>query len=74
MSKLIDMSRQRFGKLVVVGYAGSKFRGRAARASWHCLCDCGASTLTTGAKLRQGVATSCGRRTKFKKKEEPDEG
>jgi hypothetical protein len=73
MSKLIDMSGQRFGKLVVVGYAGSKFRGRAARASWHCLCDCGASTISTDAKLRQGVARSCGCATKFKKREASDE-
>jgi hypothetical protein len=41
MSKMIEMEGQKIGKLLVLGYAGSKFRGRASRASWHCRCDCG---------------------------------
>jgi hypothetical protein len=73
MSKMIDMSNQRFGKLLVLGYAGSKFRGRASRASWHCLCDCGASIIQTGAKLREGVQ-SCGCASPFKRKTSADDG
>jgi hypothetical protein len=60
MSKLIDMSGQRISKLVVTGYAGSKFRGRSAKASWHCLCDCGARLIVVGAHLREGHTKSCG--------------
>jgi hypothetical protein len=63
MSKLIDMSGRKIGKLTVLGYAGSKFRGRASRASWHCSCDCGREIITTGAKLREregNTAQSCG--------------
>jgi hypothetical protein len=58
--KMIDMTGRKIGKLTVLGYAGSKFRGRAARASFHCHCDCGTDTITTGAKLREGAAQSCG--------------
>ena len=32
MSELIDMEGKRIGRLTVLGYAGSKFRGRASRA------------------------------------------
>jgi hypothetical protein len=62
MSKLIDMSGKRIGRLLVLSYAGSKFRGRAARASFFCRRDCGREIITTGAKLREreGTAQSCG--------------
>jgi hypothetical protein len=60
MSKLIDMTGQKFGKLVVLGYAGSMFRGRAARAAWHCRCECGVEKIISGAHLREGDAQSCG--------------
>ncbi len=60
MSKLIDIEGQRFGLLQVGSYAGSKFRGRAARAAWHCVCGCGARLVVAGAKLRSGETKSCG--------------
>jgi hypothetical protein len=60
MSKMIDMTGRQFGKLTVTGYAGSKYRGRASRASWHCRCDCGNETIATGAHLREGDIRSCG--------------
>jgi len=66
MSKLIDMSGKRFGLLTVGSYAGSKFRGRAARASWNCVCACGTNLVVTGAKLRSGETKSCGCATRFK--------
>jgi hypothetical protein len=68
------MTNKRIGKLTVLGYAGSKFRGRASRASWHCHCTaCGDTTIITGAKLREGSAQSCGclMPVQFKKREKP---
>jgi hypothetical protein len=59
MTKMIDMEGRKIGRLTVLGYAGSRFRGRAARASWFCACSCGATIITTGAKLREGQE-SCG--------------
>lgn len=58
--KMIDMTNRRIGKLTVLSYAGSKFRGRSAKASWHCLCDCGARLVVVGAHLREGTTRSCG--------------
>jgi hypothetical protein len=66
MSKLIEMSGLRFGKLVVTAPAGSKYLGRASRAGWWCRCDCGEMIAATGAKLREGKATSCGCRWGWK--------
>jgi hypothetical protein len=60
MARMIDMAGLRYGKLLVVCYAGSKFSGRAARANWHCECDCGGFTTVTGAHLREGSVVSCG--------------
>lgn len=37
MKPLIDLTGQRFGRLVVVARAPSENR----RTRWHCLCDCG---------------------------------
>jgi hypothetical protein len=59
MSRLIDMTGRKIGRLIVTGYAGSKFRGRAARASWTCRCSCGITFVATGAHLREGQQ-SCG--------------
>lgn len=52
----VDIEGRRFGKLVVVSYAGMfKTKGK-----WHCQCDCGNTTTTVGADLRQGLSKSCG--------------
>lgn len=51
--KLIDISGQRFGRLVVVAKAPE------ARM-WRCLCDCGHEKSVTGPNLRSGSTSSCG--------------
>lgn len=56
MGKLIDLTGQRFGRLVVIERAGSK-RGNAA---WLCQCDCGKQVIIGGDKLRYGDTHSCG--------------
>ena len=52
-----DITGQRFGKLVVMEYAGSNDKGKAM---WKCKCDCGGECIAPGVKLRSGRKTSCG--------------
>ena len=56
MPKIIDLTGQRFGRLVVLKRAENK--GRMTR--WLCLCDCGKTTISHAANLRNGQARSCG--------------
>lgn len=52
-----DMSGKRFTRLVVISQAESDKNGNAR---WHCQCDCGNVTITSGFTLRNGEAKSCG--------------
>lgn len=52
-----DMTGQRFTRLVVIGRAESDANGNA---KWHCICDCGATTISLGFALRDGQSKSCG--------------
>ena len=52
----IDITGQKFGRLLVVERAGTKNR----RAMWKCVCDCGNETIATGKSLRSGGKQSCG--------------
>ena len=47
---------QRFGMLVVLGYAGIQNR----RRSWRCRCDCGNECVVSGSSLSSGKRKSCG--------------
>lgn len=47
-----DLSGQRFGKLIATKWAGD--------SRWHCVCDCGGSSLVLTANLTRGNSTSCG--------------
>ena len=58
MSKLIDLTGQRFGRLVVL--ERSKIRKSSGEAYWFCKCDCGGYTTVSGYHLRQGHIVSCG--------------
>lgn len=54
----VDMSGQRFGRLVVVGEAPR--RGKYD-IRWRCQCDCGSALKDiSGQPLRSGTTTSCG--------------
>lgn len=55
MPKLIDLTGQRFGRLVVVERAGSE-----GPARWRCRCDCGTEKTVPGVGLRSGSSKSCG--------------
>jgi hypothetical protein len=56
MSRMIDLTGERFGVLTVTARAASK-NGRAA---WSCNCDCGATAVVVGQHLRRKAVTSCG--------------
>ena len=47
---------QRFGMLVVLGYAGIQNRRRC----WRCQCDCGNECIVSGTSLNSGKQKSCG--------------
>lgn len=57
MSKIIDLAGQRFGRLLVLEYAG---RGRDRSAKWKCICDCGNEQYANSIDLRVGDVRSCG--------------
>lgn len=57
MGKLIDITGQRFGRLVALKVVG---RNSGNNALWLCECDCGKTTVVTGTCLRRGVTQSCG--------------
>jgi hypothetical protein len=54
---VIDLTGQRFGKLVVEYEAG---RSKEGGALWLCRCDCGSSITTRSNQLRRGRVVSCG--------------
>lgn len=56
MSRLIDRTGQRYGRLVVVKHAG---RTKYRKHLWQCLCDCGKETVVFGENLGR-LTNSCG--------------
>lgn len=58
MGKKIDLTGQRFGRLVVI--EESKMRNKSGNVKWKCKCDCGNYTYSNGYDLRKGNTQSCG--------------
>ena len=58
MRRLIDLTGQRFGKLVVVEF--SKIDKKSRQAVWACKCDCGKYVEVLSFRLRDGRTKSCG--------------
>lgn len=56
MSKRIDLTGQRFGKLTVLEPA----ENIGGRTTWRCRCDCGKETVVPTGRLRSGETKSCG--------------
>lgn len=56
---VIDLTGQRFGRLVVIGRADPP-RGKHGEAMWHCCCDCGGEKDVASSGLRTGRTASCG--------------
>lgn len=57
MSKKIDQTGHRYGKLLVLNQAQEE-RGQGAK--WWCKCDCGRIIIAGGHELRRGRKKSCG--------------
>jgi len=56
MAVLIDITGQRFGRLVAVRQSPS----RGGRRRWVCQCDCGKQADVSGYHLRSALVKSCG--------------
>lgn len=60
-ANFIDMTGQRFGRLLVLEKAESHVKPSGGKmAMWKCKCDCGNIVTVLGASLRRGDTTSCG--------------
>ena len=59
--KYVDLTGQRFGRLVAKEYMGKKkYKGNSDHPYWLCQCDCGNETIVNGNNLRRGAIKSCG--------------
>ena len=56
MSHFIDISGQRFGKLVAIEHVSVD---DSRKKAWKCLCDCGGVAYVAAHKLRSGKAKAC---------------
>ena len=56
MSRLIDLTGQRFGMLTVLRRAESG----NGKVCWTCRCDCGSTIEVSGNNLKRGHTVSCG--------------
>ena len=66
--KRIDLTSQRFGRLVVVG-CNEEVSKQKKTPYWNCICDCGNEKIVSGKNLRSGHVQSCGCLQKEKMKE-----
>lgn len=57
MGLTIDLTQQRFGRLIAVKRNGT---APNRKALWFCICDCGGSTVAYSTDLRSGHTQSCG--------------
>lgn len=57
MGKMINITGQRFGRLVAIECGGKNKHGNY---EWLCKCDCGNEKVIDGSNLRTGNTTSCG--------------
>ena len=57
MSKIVDISGKKYGKLSVIDIAG---RTPRKQVTWNCVCDCGTKLIVIGCSLRSGNSKSCG--------------
>src|SRR3990172_10612067 len=56
MRKVIDLTGQRFGRLVVLNIVPNDNH----RTTWLCICDCGNKHTVRGDILKRGKSKSCG--------------
>jgi hypothetical protein len=56
----IDITGQRFGRLVVLALHSNAKHSPPRNRHWLCLCDCGNYTIVDGSSLKQKLTRSCG--------------
>jgi hypothetical protein len=56
MPKFIDITGQRFARLVVLSFVDIQNR----KSRWLCLCDCGNQRVVTASNLKNRTTQSCG--------------
>lgn len=57
MPKFIDLSGQRFGRLIVIEFSHVNKQGNSM---WKCECECGKQCISRGVDLKSGNTSSCG--------------
>ena len=57
MGKPLDITGQQYGRLTVIGYAGSD---KQHNAQWRCRCECGEIVIVRAFELKRGHTASCG--------------
>lgn len=57
MPRTLDLTGQRFGRLVATNYMSGS---RSTRGRWRCVCDCGNETNVITSQLKNGRTRSCG--------------
>jgi len=60
MPAFIDLTGQRFGRLLVVDNAPKIIRKSGTVIRWNCKCECGRTTIATTQDLKRGHTQSCG--------------
>jgi hypothetical protein len=61
MPKVIDLTGQSFGRLVVVRQAPKRIKASGSTVTlWVCICECGRETTVDSYVLRSGRTASCG--------------
>jgi hypothetical protein len=58
--KAVDLTGQRFGRLVARERAADCIYSGRPFTAWRCDCDCGASSVATASGLTRGLTKSCG--------------
>ena len=57
MSRFIDLTDKKFGRLSVIMRVNDD---KSGNIMWKCKCDCGNERIVYGAGLKRGASTSCG--------------
>ena len=60
MPKAVDITGQRFGRLIARERAADLIYSGRPFTAWRCDCDCGASSVATASGLMRGLTKSCG--------------
>lgn len=68
-TKIVDLTGNIYGKLIVTNFAYRKRSGKNYKYYWVCQCDCGGICTVESNNLKSGITKSCGcYREDFRKK------